>query len=92
MTKGKIAYKVKIRENECSFECSGCRQEIVAEIKDNKVDHICASCGNKTEVDFRGCFFKQELLNLDDPKEAEIAMEIFVESLVPCSPGWDCGY
>ena len=76
MTKNKTAYKVKIREDECSFECPECRQEIIAEIKNNKINHICASCGKKTEVDFGRRFWKQELLDWNNPGEVKIALKI----------------
>src|SRR3990167_5771381 len=76
MTKNKTTYKVRIRENECSFECPECRREIIAEIKDNKINHICASCGKKTEVYFGRRFWKQELLDWNNPGEVKIALKI----------------
>ena len=84
-------YEYNIKENKCKFKCLKCGQRITADIRDGQINCICSLCGQELKADFRKGFWKRELMNLDDPEEAEIAVKIFTESFAPYSPGWDCG-
>lgn len=68
-------------EKECKFACPECRREIVAEIRDGKIACVCVSCGRQIEVNLKTAFWKQELLDWNNPDEVEIALKIAGMSL-----------